>query len=205
MIKEIPKKYLYLHLAEIRRSKNTNEVEIVCQSSNRFYTFLIQDWQLGYDFYNWLDDYYSNEYDEEDYNGITNEELLLNTYIHLAEKIEKWKELKVKGQNGIRLTPSTLCNICKHRTSYTTCEAFPSGIPKELHNKLHTEKLPTQKNDIVFEMGEEGSKNAGIKPMDHCDARICSMAPAGWDEWAKLKQGLIEEKYTEVAREKVLS
>ena len=193
--KKIPIEILYLHLAEVRKHKN--EVEIICQSSNRFHKFFIQDWQLGYDFYKWLDDYHKDDYYEEDYDGVAHEELLLNTYIYLAERVEKWKERKVKGQQDIRLTPSTLCNVCKHRTSHTTCKAFPNGIPSELRNKLHTEKLPSQKNDIVFELGEEGSKVANIKPIKEYNKMIVSMAPQGWDEYAKLKQGLIEEKYCE--------
>ena len=195
--KDISIEDLYLHLSRIKKSKNKNEVEVICQSSNRFHHFFIQDWQLGHDFYEWLNDYCKDDYYEEDYDSVTHEELLLNTYIDIAQKIEKWKELKVKGQNGIRLIPSTLCNICKHRTSYTTCKAFPSGIPSELRNKLHTEKLPSQKNDIIFELGEEGSKNANIKPIGEYNKIIVSMVPQGWDEYAKLKQGLIEEKYYE--------
>ena len=50
----------------------------------------------------------------------------------------------------------TLCKICKHRASYTTCKAFPDEIPKEFCNLdgLHFEKHPSQKNDIVFEFYE---------------------------------------------------
>ncbi|MDR3705339.1 MAG: hypothetical protein P4L28_05470 [Paludibacteraceae bacterium] len=48
------------------------------------------------------------------------------------------------------------CNSCKHfdkKKMDFICDAFPIRIPKEIlsgHN-MHTEPLPNQKNDIVFE------------------------------------------------------
>jgi len=97
------------------------------------------------------------------------------------------------------------CDICKHHIEGKICKAFPSGIPKELHNKLHTEKLPTQKNDIVFEMGEEGSKNAGIKPISGIDKMHAMLGKSKHEQIAKLREGEIEEEYREKTEEKVLS
>ena len=186
-------KYFYiLHLGKV---KDTNDVSITCFMGDEF-AFRAPDWQLGYNFF---EEFVSHV---ERFTSIgimgykLNQEALLNTYIHIAEVIEKWKERKVKGQQGIRLTPSTLCNICKHRTSYTTCKAFPSGIPSELHNKLHTEKLPSQNNDIIFELGEEGSKVANIKPIKNVVMYRDYYDDDGLDFIEKIQDGL-EEEYRE--------
>jgi hypothetical protein len=42
---------------------------------------------------------------------------------------------------------------CKHYVSEMKCDAFPVKIPKEiwLEGNDHTEPLPDQDNDIVFE------------------------------------------------------
>lgn len=47
----------------------------------------------------------------------------------------------------------TLCNICKNYFGDLTCQAFPSGIPKEILSgeNNHSEPLENQSNDIVFE------------------------------------------------------
>ena len=169
----------YLKLTTVRYNKKNGEVLLTCNYGGTYiYNFWIKEWQLGYDFFEKFEKEFYEKYPKKtplekeelvntygagilEYYPNLDKERLLNTYIDIVERIEKWKELK--AEPGIRRTPSTLCNICKHRTSYTTCKAFSSGIPSELRNKLHTEKLPSQKNDIVFELGEEGSKNAGIK------------------------------------------
>jgi len=171
-------------------------VDLLCWNGpTDAYPISIENWQLGYDFFEKSKNIFR-------YPEYTDEESL-KTYIYLVEKIEKWKERKVKGQHGIRLTPSTLCNICKHRISYTTCKAFPSGIPKELHNKLHTEKLPTQKNDIVFELGEEGSKNAGIKPIREF-GEICGTTNERFhQDFEKLTKGEKEETYIDKSKEEI--
>jgi len=150
---------------------STNDVRLSCEMGPYKYKFTVQEWQLGYDFFK----EFTTHYKEAVVWGweLTNYEALLNSYILTAEVIEKRKEQIIRDQPGIRLTPSTLCNICKHRTSYTTCKAFPSGIPNDLHNKLHTEKLPSQKNDIVFELGEEGSKVTNIKPIKDSSLSHC--------------------------------
>ena len=148
------------YITLVSLTNKDNNIELQCKLGSTFFEIFLEGWELGYDFFKSFKNIYENEESEK-----TDEKIFLNTYIHIVEKIEKWKERKAKGQNGIRLTPSTLCNVCKHRTSYTTCKAFPSGIPSELHNKLHTKKLPSQKNDIVFELGKEGSENANIKPI----------------------------------------
>jgi len=122
----------------------------------------------------------------------------LHNYIYLAQKIEKWKERKAKDNPDIRPTPSTLCNICKHRIDYNTCKAFPNGIPGNLYNKPHLEKHPEQVNDVVFELGEEGSNNAGIKPIKNyrlVHHRL--VRPQGIEGYRNIKKGLIEEKWYE--------
>ena len=125
------------YLSVVQLKNIAGDVYVTCYLAGNYqFLFFAQDWQLGYNFFEEFTYHFHGHLRRK----ITNQKALLNTYIHVAEKIEKWKERKVKGQQGIRLTPSTLCNICKHRTSYTTCKAFPSGIPNDLHNKLHTEK-----------------------------------------------------------------
>jgi hypothetical protein len=48
------------------------------------------------------------------------------------------------------------CDICKHRTEGETCKAFPDGIPEDFTSGTypHRGKHPSQKNDIVFELGK---------------------------------------------------
>ena len=49
-----------------------------------------------------------------------------------------------------------ICFKCKHENWFSTgCAAFPEGIPDEilLSNK-HSEPLPGQKNNLVFEEGK---------------------------------------------------
>lgn len=52
-----------------------------------------------------------------------------------------------------------ICFDCKHLNGKAPlkCAAFPDGIPKEilLGENDHTEPLPGQKNDIVFEADSE--------------------------------------------------
>ena len=193
---------LLFKLAGIRYNKKNGEILLTGSNGPYFYNFWIKDQQLGYDFFEKFEkaDYeihpkktplekeeLVNTYGAGilEYYPDLDKERLLNTYIDIVERIEKWKERKVKGQQGIRLTPSTLCNICKHRTSYTTCKAFPSGIPSELRNKLHTDKLPLQKNNIIFELGEEGSKNAGIKQTSVFDVIHVCWTENGYDKLLK--------------------
>ena len=182
----------FFYVSVIAKVKGTSDVYVSCATGGFEFNFIAPDWQLGYDFFKTLISSFKIWIVK-----LTNKKALLNTYIHIAEKIEKWKERKVKGQQGIRLTPSTLCNICKHRTSYTTCKAFPSGIPSDLHNKLHTEKLPSQNNDIVFELGEEGSKNAGIKPIRGAQLPHVDYTDEGFELLDQLEAGLVEEYYGE--------
>lgn len=49
-----------------------------------------------------------------------------------------------------------ICRKCKHNRLFSTgCAAFPKGIPDEvLFNNKHSEPLPEQKNDLVFEEGK---------------------------------------------------
>jgi hypothetical protein len=171
---------------------NKNNIKLHCQLGSTFYDILLENWELGYNFFESFKDRYEEEQSEK-----TDEKILLNTYIYLAERVEKWKERKVKGQNGIRLTPSTLCNICKHRTSYTTCKAFPSGIPSDLHNKLHTEKHNTQKNDIVFELGKEGSTNANIEPIKNIQVFFARFTSERIKIFGDISRGTREEDYYE--------
>lgn len=47
------------------------------------------------------------------------------------------------------------CRFCKHLHNLLgkfACDAFPEGIPRELHSGLlfHDKPLPGQKNNIVF-------------------------------------------------------
>jgi hypothetical protein len=181
----------YLTLIKIIKEEDKNEIQLWCHFDiDIFFTYYLENGELGYDFLNSIDNFYLETEGEK-----IDKEIVLNTYIYLVQKIEKWKELKAKGDVGIRCAPSTLCNVCKHRTSYTTCKAFPSGIPSELHNKLHTEKLQSQKNDIVFELGEEGSKNANIKPIKNMYIDYCFLTDEFWDECNKIIEGKKEEIY----------
>jgi|LakMenEpi03Aug12_release.lakeMendotaPanAssembly.Ray.scaffolds.fasta_scaffold206887_2 hypothetical protein len=45
------------------------------------------------------------------------------------------------------------CFLCVHYFGDKSCFAFPNGIPDEIivGDNLHTEPLPNQGNDIVFE------------------------------------------------------
>lgn len=60
-------------------------------------------------------------------------------------------------------TIDLICYKCKHfRPLSGGCDAFPDGIPDEiLQTNEHAKPLPEQKNNIVFEAGEnEGTKKA---------------------------------------------
>jgi hypothetical protein len=53
------------------------------------------------------------------------------------------------------ISPWHFCRFCKHfhnPSEKFTCDAFPDGIPRELHSGLlfHGKPLPGQKNSIVF-------------------------------------------------------
>jgi len=182
----------YLCLIRIKKIKDTKDIYLICDIGGCCwdFRFVLSDWQLGYDLFVRLKTVYKDIFEMKLKKEI-DEAKLLDSYIHLAQKIEKWKERK--APKGIRLTPSTLCNACKHRIDYNTCKAFPEGIPKELHNQLHYEKHPSQKNDIVFELGEEGSKNAGIKPLKELEVPHCSIT-ASYVEFRKNVRYEIEEE-----------
>ncbi len=51
------------------------------------------------------------------------------------------------------MTDKIGCPICKHNRFDGSCTAFPEGIPMIFlsGDKGHTELLPRQQNDIVFE------------------------------------------------------
>jgi hypothetical protein len=51
------------------------------------------------------------------------------------------------------MTDKIGCPICKHNRFDGSCAAFPDGIPMIFlsGDKGHTEPLPRQQNDIVFE------------------------------------------------------
>ncbi len=58
---------------------------------------------------------------------------------------------------------SDLCINCKNYIGDLSCRAFPDGIPQEilLGENDHSEPLPEQENDIVFEqMDEDGERNS---------------------------------------------
>lgn len=48
---------------------------------------------------------------------------------------------------------TNICNRCANYLGDLTCQAFPNGIPKEIifDKNDHSEPLPEQDNDIVFE------------------------------------------------------
>jgi hypothetical protein len=173
-------------------NKDKNNLKLLCQLGSIFFEIFLEGWELGYDFFESFKNTFEKEESEK-----TDEKILINTYVHIVEKIEKWKERKVKGQQGIRLTPSTLCNVCKHRISHTTCKAFPSGIPNDLHNKLHTEKHNTQKNDIVFELGKEGSTNANIEPIKEIWVVYARFISEQIKIFGDISRGTREEDYYE--------
>lgn len=60
-------------------------------------------------------------------------------------------------QNEKVIIDNDVCNRCKHFWGSTACFAFPEGIPADiLHGEnQHTEPLPDQGNNIVFEPIEE--------------------------------------------------
>jgi len=54
-----------------------------------------------------------------------------------------------------QISPWHFCRFCMHLHNPLetfTCDAFPEGIPRELHSGLffHGKPLPGQKNRIVF-------------------------------------------------------
>lgn len=53
-------------------------------------------------------------------------------------------------------TINLICNDCKHfRPISGGCDAFPEDIPNEiLISNEHSQPLPDQKNNIVFEAGK---------------------------------------------------
>lgn len=56
----------------------------------------------------------------------------------------------------LRLRIRGICHVCIHRTGLVTCRAFPDGIPRSIliGEVIHTERFPTQLNDIVFEKND---------------------------------------------------
>jgi uncharacterized protein YlaI len=154
---------------------------------------VLSDWQLGYDLFETFTDLYETMF----YEDKVDKDRLLDSYIELVQKIEKWKERKMKNDPDIKPVPSILCNVCKHRIDYNTCKAFSDGIPKELHNELHYTKHSSQKNDIVFELGEEGSKNAGIKQLEDVKLAHRRFTEEYLERSGKIIIGEIEEEYIE--------
>lgn len=58
------------------------------------------------------------------------------------------------NDNSFDLIRATaVCINCKHRKPYSTCTAFPKGIPDEIlsGDNHHTTPLKEQSNKIVFE------------------------------------------------------
>jgi len=56
---------------------------------------------------------------------------------------------------GDSISSLHFCKFCKYLHIFyetLTCDAFPEGIPKELHSGLvfHDKPIPGQKNNIVF-------------------------------------------------------
>ena len=55
--------------------------------------------------------------------------------------------------NSANEVVSVICNDCAHKTVSGFCKAFPDGVPDIIacgHNN-HSEPLPGQDNDYVFE------------------------------------------------------
>ena len=196
----------YLTLVRIGKSKeDINEARLGCQFTGgvAFFEIYVPNWELGYDFFGTFESYcvkYLKSYyfqpGQEDKDV---EQKLLMTYIHLTQKIEKWKERKVKDEKGIRPAPTILCNICKNRINYDTCKAFPNGIPNPWnHDLLHITQYPKQKNDITFELGEAGSRGAKIQPIS--SIKILSSrftADNTLNFYKKVREGLVEEEYND--------
>lgn len=55
----------------------------------------------------------------------------------------------------------TLCSMCKNYLIDNICSAFPKGIPEEIltGENDHSEPLPDQNNDIVFESVDNESED----------------------------------------------
>ena len=196
----------YLTLLRIGRNKeNPNEVELWCQFSGgvAFFEILVPNWELGYDFFSSFESYcvkYLKSHFFQDRNRSV-ELKLLDTYIHLSKRIEKWKTKKLKDEPGIRLAPTILCNICRHRINFNTCKAFPKGIPDEWdQNELHTTPHPKQEknNEITFELGEAGSRCANIQPIS--SIKILSSrfeTEETMTHYMKIRSGLLDEEFVE--------
>jgi hypothetical protein len=203
----------YLTLMRIGRSQlNPKDVNLWCQFSGgvAFFDIHVPNWELGFDFFDTFESYCikylkAHYFQREDDNV---ELKLLYTYLHLSEKIEKWKERKLKDEPGIRPAPTVLCNVCKYRINFESCKAFPDGIPNPWrHEPLHLTpySVPKQKkeiskqlNDITFELGEAGSRCAKIEPL--VSLRILSsrfIAPETMVVYNKIRAGLLEEEYND--------
>ena len=50
-------------------------------------------------------------------------------------------------------TPCLKCKLCNSNGLFLFCKAFESGVPDEIINgeNDHTEPLPNQENNIIFE------------------------------------------------------
>ena len=182
----------YLTLTYVKKLKNKKDVRLGCDFGFLNLGFTASNWELGFDFFTEFRDFHVEYYDKEPFQG-----QVLNTYIYLSQKLEKWKERKTKGESGINPTPSTLCNVCKHRISYNTCHAFLNGIPDDLHNKVHLTKHISQTNDIVFELGEEGSRSANIPLLKDLVVIYISYDNEDNKFYSDIMDGLIEERYGE--------
>jgi hypothetical protein len=189
-IEELPDFGRYLILLSIEKI-NEKYIQVRSAVHGWEFMFVSSNWQVGYDFFAEFKENYNWAFHE----APDQEDRVFNSYIHLVQNIEKWKERKMKDDPDIKSVPSILCNVCKHRIDYNKCKAFPDGIPKELHNELHYTEHSSQKNDIVFELGEEGSKNAGIKPISNIRIWHIHYSPEYCDVLYDIKRGKREEQF----------
>ena len=68
------------------------------------------------------------------------------------------REITEDGREIFVYCGSSVCLVCKHYISDGTCKAFDE-IPDEIYyGGSHHKKLPSQKNDIVFEIVDEFKK-----------------------------------------------
>jgi len=204
----------YLTLMRIGRHQlNPKDVNLWCQFSGgvAFFDIHVPNWELGFDFFDTFEayciKYLKSHYFQRETDNV--EMKLLYTYLHLSQKIEKWKEKKLKDEPGIRPAPTVLCNVCKHRITFDTCKAFPEGIPNPWkHDPIHTtpydvkikqrNEIGKQRNDVTFELGEAGSRCAKIQPLVSLRILSCRfVAPETMVFYNKIRAGILDEEYND--------
>lgn len=200
----------FLTVVRIGKSKeNEQDARLECQFSKGIVVFEIcfPKWEIGFDFFSTFESacvkYVKSHYFQPDQEDIDIEKKLIQTYIHISQKLEKWKAIKFPEDKVIKPVPTILCNICKHRINYNTCRAFPDspGIPKPWkHTDLHLTLYPKPKQftEYTFELGEAGSRGAKIKPIKSLQILSSRFTTAhDLELFKQIREGLLEEEYSD--------